>query len=102
MAKNLPVTEQKDGLDNIIRQVKYDSVNKCIWFTTGIGLASLKMDQVNEEKPFFQHYNPRTGFNFSSTYNLNIDKQGVVWGNVGNTFRFDYKASAIQSRFLYR
>ncbi len=83
----------KDGLDNTIRKVEYDSINKCIWFGTGIGMASLKMDQVNEEKPFFQQYNPRTGFDFSTTYDITIDKQGIVWSKDGSSFfRFDYNS----------
>ena len=85
--------KEKDGLANTIRQVEYDSINKCIWFGTGIGLASLKMDRVNEEKPFFQQYNPRTGFGFSTTYDITIDKQGIVWGKDGSSvFRFDYNS----------
>jgi ligand-binding sensor domain-containing protein len=59
-----------DGLGNVIGEVEYDSINKVIWFDTRIGLASLKMEQINDEKPLFQHYNPRTGFNFSITNNI--------------------------------
>jgi len=81
-----------DGLGNVIGEVEYDSINKVIWFDTRIGLASLKMGQVNDEKPLFQHYNPRTGFNFSIPNNITIDEQGVVWVRDNGILRFDYKS----------
>jgi len=83
-----------NGLDNLISDVVYDSVNKSLWFTTSIGLASLKTDQIADENPFFQHYNPRTGFKFSFSVPrmLSTDQKGVVWGcDFNMIYRFDYK-----------
>jgi signal transduction histidine kinase len=79
-----------DGLANRIGEVEYDSVNKAIWFNTRIGLASLQMEQAKDEKPRFQHYNPRTGFNFSNPRKLAFDKEGVVWVVENGISRFDY------------
>jgi signal transduction histidine kinase/ligand-binding sensor domain-containing protein len=81
-----------DGLANRIGEVEYDSVNKSIWFNTRIGLASLQMEQAKDEKPLFQHYNPRTGFNFSNPRKLVIDNEGVVWVLDNGISRFDYKS----------
>jgi len=92
--KSFTAYRSGNGLDNIIAHVEYDSVSKSIWFSTGIGLASVKLEQVEEETPFFQHYNPRTGFKFSSSIidNMMVDKEGVVWGgDFNNVSRFDYK-----------
>jgi signal transduction histidine kinase/ligand-binding sensor domain-containing protein len=92
--KSFTAYRSGNGLDNTIAYVEYDSVSKSIWFSTGIGLASVKLEQVAEETPFFQHYNPRTGFKFSSSIidNMMVDKEGVVWGGYFNDIsRFDYK-----------
>ena len=83
---------EKNGLGDFIGTVKYDSINKIIWFVTHIGLASLKWEQVNDDKPVFQHYNPRTGFNFSKIRDFIIDKQGVLWVLDNGVLRFDYKS----------
>jgi ligand-binding sensor domain-containing protein len=87
----------KDGLDNTVTQVKYDSVNQSLWFTTNLGIASLKIDEIGKKTPFFQHYNQRTGFNLGSSnfLNLKIDNRGVLWlvNFLEGFSSFNYKAT---------
>jgi len=82
-----------EGLSNQVSNISNDTINKIIWFKHGIGLVSLKYEDINLDNPSFQHYNQQTGFAFYSSagFDLYVDKQGGVWGDGADAiFRFDH------------
>jgi ligand-binding sensor domain-containing protein len=84
--------------DNTISTIREDSARHYIWVSTNKGLSLMKTVSRSSgigDSIVFENFNPETGYHikdFSWSFSLFVDHQGVIWGGSGHEklIRFDY------------